>query len=180
MCIFYRALHLRRESTSRVVPSHGQALGLHGLLKVVRWSLPLTIFHILWNMTSSFAMSFRQITCLPTGFIGYSKCVMGIIMCIYVFLKMQRDWEEVRVMVIRPGPIPTSSPCGNTIPADDLLTVSLPSGARSVKHMYKCLKGQSIQVSTLTFCHHLLILMLFFCSSVEHNERYFEELFLPI
>uniref|UniRef100_A0A8C1KS96 Laminin, beta 2 (laminin S) n=1 Tax=Cyprinus carpio TaxID=7962 RepID=A0A8C1KS96_CYPCA len=47
-------------------------------------------------------------------------------------LQMPRDWEEVRVMVIRPGPIPTSSPCGNTIPADDLLTVSLPSGARFV------------------------------------------------
>lgn len=57
--IFYRALRLRSESTSRAVPSCGQALGLHGLLKVVRWSSPLTTFHILWNMTSSFAMSFR-------------------------------------------------------------------------------------------------------------------------
>lgn len=47
-------------------------------------------------------------------------------------LQMPRDWEEVRVVVIRPGPIPTSSPCGNTIPADDLLTVSLSSGARFV------------------------------------------------
>ncbi|XP_051947740.1 laminin subunit beta-2-like [Xyrauchen texanus] len=47
-------------------------------------------------------------------------------------LQMPRDWEEVRVMVVRPGPIPTSSPCGNTIPADDLQTISLPSGARFV------------------------------------------------
>uniref|UniRef100_A0AAR2JQX6 Laminin, beta 2 (laminin S) n=1 Tax=Pygocentrus nattereri TaxID=42514 RepID=A0AAR2JQX6_PYGNA len=39
--------------------------------------------------------------------------------------QMPRDWEEVRIKVVRPGPIPTSSPCGNTIPADDLLTVSL-------------------------------------------------------
>ncbi|KAI4871644.1 hypothetical protein NFI96_018573, partial [Prochilodus magdalenae] len=44
--------------------------------------------------------------------------------------QMPRDWEQVRVTVVRPGPIPTSSPCGNTIPADDLLTVSLPSGSR--------------------------------------------------
>ncbi|XP_031421826.1 laminin subunit beta-2 isoform X1 [Clupea harengus] len=45
-------------------------------------------------------------------------------------LQLPRDWEEVRVTVVRPGPIPTSSPCGNTIPADDLLTVSLPAGSR--------------------------------------------------
>ncbi|XP_078517952.1 laminin subunit beta-2 isoform X1 [Lissotriton helveticus] len=41
-------------------------------------------------------------------------------------------WEEVKVSIKRPGPIPTSSPCGNTIPADDLMTVSLPPGARFV------------------------------------------------
>ncbi|XP_062396598.1 laminin subunit beta-2 isoform X1 [Sardina pilchardus] len=45
-------------------------------------------------------------------------------------LQLPRDWEEVRVTVVRPGPIPTSSPCGNTIPADDLLTASLPAGSR--------------------------------------------------
>ncbi|XP_028979855.2 laminin subunit beta-2 isoform X1 [Esox lucius] len=44
--------------------------------------------------------------------------------------QMPRDWQEVRVTIVRPGPIPTSSPCGNTIPADDLLTVSLPAGSR--------------------------------------------------
>uniref|UniRef100_A0A4W4EVQ4 Laminin, beta 2 (laminin S) n=1 Tax=Electrophorus electricus TaxID=8005 RepID=A0A4W4EVQ4_ELEEL len=44
--------------------------------------------------------------------------------------QMPLDWEEVRVTVVRPGPIPTSSPCGNTIPSDDLLTISLPSGSR--------------------------------------------------
>ncbi|XP_055788480.1 laminin subunit beta-2-like [Salvelinus fontinalis] len=46
--------------------------------------------------------------------------------------QMPRDLEEVRVTIIRPGPIPTSSPCGNTIPADDMLTVSLPAGSRFV------------------------------------------------
>uniref|UniRef100_A0A665X2H1 Laminin subunit beta-2-like n=1 Tax=Echeneis naucrates TaxID=173247 RepID=A0A665X2H1_ECHNA len=46
--------------------------------------------------------------------------------------QMPRDWEEVRITVVRPGPIPTSSPCGNTIPNDDRLTVSLPAGVRFV------------------------------------------------
>ncbi|XP_048872334.1 laminin subunit beta-2 isoform X1 [Brienomyrus brachyistius] len=46
--------------------------------------------------------------------------------------QMLHDWEEVHVSVVRPGPIPTSSPCGNTIPADDLLTVSLPIVSRFV------------------------------------------------
>uniref|UniRef100_A0A3Q3K397 Laminin, beta 2 (laminin S) n=1 Tax=Monopterus albus TaxID=43700 RepID=A0A3Q3K397_MONAL len=54
---------------------------------------------------------------------------------------MPRDWEEVRITVIRPGPIPTSSPCGNTIPDDDRLTVSLPAGARfAVPHQPVCLE----------------------------------------
>uniref|UniRef100_A0AAQ4RGT9 Laminin, beta 2 (laminin S) n=1 Tax=Gasterosteus aculeatus aculeatus TaxID=481459 RepID=A0AAQ4RGT9_GASAC len=46
--------------------------------------------------------------------------------------QMPRDWEDVQITVIRPGPIPTSSPCGNTIPDDDRLTVSLPAAARFV------------------------------------------------
>uniref|UniRef100_A0A3P9JZ19 Laminin, beta 2 (laminin S) n=1 Tax=Oryzias latipes TaxID=8090 RepID=A0A3P9JZ19_ORYLA len=46
--------------------------------------------------------------------------------------QMPRDWEEVQISVIRPGPIPTSSPCGNTIPDDDRLLVSLPAGVRFV------------------------------------------------
>ncbi|KAH0630316.1 hypothetical protein JD844_013235 [Phrynosoma platyrhinos] len=41
-------------------------------------------------------------------------------------------WEEVKVFVVRPGPIPTSSPCGNTIPADDLMSTSLPATSRYV------------------------------------------------
>uniref|UniRef100_A0AAV2M1N9 ubiquitinyl hydrolase 1 n=1 Tax=Knipowitschia caucasica TaxID=637954 RepID=A0AAV2M1N9_KNICA len=44
--------------------------------------------------------------------------------------QMPRDWEEVRVTVVRPGSIPTSSPCGNTIPDDDRLLLSLPATAR--------------------------------------------------
>nr|XP_060622490.1 laminin subunit beta-2 [Anolis sagrei ordinatus] len=39
---------------------------------------------------------------------------------------------EVKVSVIRPGPIPTSSPCGNTIPADDVMSASLPPASRHV------------------------------------------------
>ncbi|XP_051874089.1 LOW QUALITY PROTEIN: laminin subunit beta-2 [Pristis pectinata] len=42
------------------------------------------------------------------------------------------EWEKVSISIGRPGPIPTSSPCGNTIPADDLLVTSLPSGFRYV------------------------------------------------
>ncbi|NXJ62559.1 LAMB2 protein, partial [Rostratula benghalensis] len=41
-------------------------------------------------------------------------------------------WQEVRVRVLRPSPVSASSPCGNTIPADDQLSTSLPSGARYV------------------------------------------------
>uniref|UniRef100_A0A8C4QXA4 Laminin, beta 2 (laminin S) n=1 Tax=Eptatretus burgeri TaxID=7764 RepID=A0A8C4QXA4_EPTBU len=41
-------------------------------------------------------------------------------------------WEEMVVSVSRPRGIPTHSPCGNTIPADDVLTVSLPPGSRYV------------------------------------------------
>lgn len=57
-----------------------------------------------------------------------------------VSMQMPQDWEEVQVTVIRPGPIPTSSPCGNTIPDDDRLIVSLPAAARSVTHTfaYRC------------------------------------------
>ncbi|KAM4721279.1 laminin subunit beta-2 isoform 2-T2 [Rhinophrynus dorsalis] len=46
--------------------------------------------------------------------------------------KLPDKWEQVTISVIRPGPIPTSSPCGNTIPADDLIAASLPSGSRHV------------------------------------------------
>ncbi|XP_009890851.1 PREDICTED: laminin subunit beta-2-like [Charadrius vociferus] len=41
-------------------------------------------------------------------------------------------WQEVRVRVVVPSPVSASSPCGNTIPADDQLSTSLPSGARYV------------------------------------------------
>ncbi|KAM8799629.1 laminin subunit beta-2 [Eudromia elegans] len=41
-------------------------------------------------------------------------------------------WREVRLRVLRPGPVSASSPCGNTIPADDQLSSSLPAGARYV------------------------------------------------
>ncbi|KAM4651236.1 laminin subunit beta-2 [Discoglossus pictus] len=46
--------------------------------------------------------------------------------------KLSGRWEQVKISVIRPGPIPSSSICGNTIPADDLLTASLPPGSRHV------------------------------------------------
>ncbi|XP_067854444.1 laminin subunit beta-2 isoform X2 [Heptranchias perlo] len=42
------------------------------------------------------------------------------------------EWEKVSVTIVRPGTIATSSPCGNTIPSDDLLVTTLPSGFRYV------------------------------------------------
>uniref|UniRef100_A0A673CGK1 Laminin subunit beta-2-like n=2 Tax=Sphaeramia orbicularis TaxID=375764 RepID=A0A673CGK1_9TELE len=55
--------------------------------------------------------------------------------------QMPRDWEEVRITVVRPGPIPTSSPCGNTIPDDDRLTIAFPAGAR---YLSVCLSVPSV------------------------------------
>lgn len=56
---------------------------------------------------------------------------------------MPRDWEQVRITLIRPGPIPTSSPCGNTIPDDDRFIVSLPAAARSVAQTHYTWNSQS-------------------------------------
>uniref|UniRef100_A0A452I4U3 Laminin subunit beta-1 n=1 Tax=Gopherus agassizii TaxID=38772 RepID=A0A452I4U3_9SAUR len=41
-------------------------------------------------------------------------------------------WEKVVITVSRPGKIPTSSRCGNTVPDDDNQTVSLSPGSRYV------------------------------------------------
>ncbi|XP_078470535.1 laminin subunit beta-2-like isoform X1 [Lampetra planeri] len=46
--------------------------------------------------------------------------------------QLPEEWEVVLVTVLRPSDIPTHSPCGNTIPADDHLAVSLPPGSRYV------------------------------------------------
>ncbi|XP_071984936.1 laminin subunit beta-2 isoform X3 [Engystomops pustulosus] len=45
--------------------------------------------------------------------------------------KLPERWQQVKISIIRPGPIPSSSPCGNTIPSDDLMTTSLPTTTRS-------------------------------------------------
>ncbi|XP_071818191.1 laminin subunit beta-1-like isoform X1 [Apostichopus japonicus] len=49
-------------------------------------------------------------------------------------------WDDVRVTVNRPGTIPTSSRCGNTIPQDDLMMASLPSNRRYVNISSVCLE----------------------------------------
>ncbi|XP_053572558.1 laminin subunit beta-1 [Bombina bombina] len=46
--------------------------------------------------------------------------------------QLPEQWEEAVVTVVRPGKIPTSSRCGNTIPNDDNQLVSLPPGSRYV------------------------------------------------
>ncbi|XP_066554307.1 laminin subunit beta-2 isoform X2 [Amia ocellicauda] len=69
--------------------------------------------------------------------------------------QLPAEWEEVRVTVVRPGPIPTSSPCGNTIPADDLLSVSLPPGARYVVLPQPvCLERRVSYTLRLEFSHY--------------------------
>uniref|UniRef100_A0A452I4K7 Laminin subunit beta-1 n=1 Tax=Gopherus agassizii TaxID=38772 RepID=A0A452I4K7_9SAUR len=47
-------------------------------------------------------------------------------------------WEKVVITVSRPGKIPTSSRCGNTVPDDDNQTVSLSPGSRSLVLMPYC------------------------------------------
>ncbi|XP_061418868.1 LOW QUALITY PROTEIN: laminin subunit beta-2-like [Lethenteron reissneri] len=46
--------------------------------------------------------------------------------------QLPEEWEEVVVTVERPGAIAASSTCGNTIPSDDLVSVTLPPGSRYV------------------------------------------------
>ncbi|XP_075687829.1 laminin subunit beta-2-like isoform X2 [Rhinoderma darwinii] len=46
--------------------------------------------------------------------------------------KFPERWQQVKITIVRPGPIPSSSPCGNTIPSDDLMTTSLPTTSRHV------------------------------------------------
>lgn len=42
-----------------------------------------------------------------------------------------RTWDDVRVVVERPGPIDNNDRCANTIPQDDRKQVSLPAGGRT-------------------------------------------------
>ncbi|XP_073475778.1 laminin subunit beta-1 [Aquarana catesbeiana] len=46
--------------------------------------------------------------------------------------QLPEQWEEAVLTVIRPGKIPTSSRCGNTIPSDDNQSVALPPGSRYI------------------------------------------------
>lgn len=48
------------------------------------------------------------------------------------FLQLPDYWEKAVITVQRPGKIPTSSRCGNTVPDDDNQVVSLSPGSRSV------------------------------------------------
>ncbi|XP_055926474.1 laminin subunit beta-1-like [Argiope bruennichi] len=65
------------------------------------------------------------------------------------------QWEEARVIIERPGPVEMNGPCANTIPQDDIKTVSLPSGQRyAVVYPPACLeKGKSYKVR-LEFKHY--------------------------
>ena len=52
-----------------------------------------------------------------------------------VFIQLPESWQYIQIEIERPnrGNIPTSSPCGNTMPADDTWIVSLP-GPPSTHH----------------------------------------------
>ena len=41
---------------------------------------------------------------------------------------MDERWDDVRVTVIRPGPVDQRGPCANSIPQDDFKVSSLPRG----------------------------------------------------
>ncbi|XP_022099297.1 laminin subunit beta-1-like [Acanthaster planci] len=61
-------------------------------------------------------------------------------------------WEDVRISLTRPGEIPTQSICGNTIPQDDLLATSLPSGNRySLLSSTFCLEKGKMYIINVDF-----------------------------
>lgn len=65
------------------------------------------------------------------------------------------QWEEVSVVVERPGPVDPTGACGNTIPQDDIKTVSLPSGQRfAVVYPPACLEKGNNYVIRLEFKHY--------------------------
>ena len=41
---------------------------------------------------------------------------------------MRERWDDVRVKVIRPGPVDQRGVCANSIPQEDLKATSLPQG----------------------------------------------------
>uniref|UniRef100_A0A669EIH6 Laminin, beta 2 (laminin S) n=1 Tax=Oreochromis niloticus TaxID=8128 RepID=A0A669EIH6_ORENI len=128
-----RAVWWRSGSISLADPPCGQVLGFPGYLKVEHWSSVLVTFPTPWNMICSSAMRRRYMRLFMYRVMYHHKMkgVRKYMLTMHnVSMQMPRDWEEVQVTVIRPGPIPTSSPCGNTIPDDDRLIVSLPAAAR--------------------------------------------------
>ncbi|XP_033106488.1 laminin subunit beta-1-like [Anneissia japonica] len=44
--------------------------------------------------------------------------------------QLQANWENIRITLVRPRPVDTSSICGNTIPSEDQLAISLSSTNR--------------------------------------------------
>ncbi|XP_013782951.1 laminin subunit beta-1-like [Limulus polyphemus] len=64
-------------------------------------------------------------------------------------------WEEAKVLIKRPGPVDPTGLCANTIPQDDIKTVTLPSGERfAVVYPPACLeKGLDYKVH-IEFKHY--------------------------
>ena len=48
---------------------------------------------------------------------------------------MPHRWEDVRITIVRPGPVDQRGACANSIPQDDLKAFSLPSGTIYVRQL---------------------------------------------
>ena len=67
---------------------------------------------------------------------------------------MPHRWEDVRMTIIRPGPVDQRGACANSIPQDDLKAFSLPSGKITtlcpiLDHFCKGVMKERLKVSTL-------------------------------
>ena len=52
---------------------------------------------------------------------------------------MRERWDDVRVKVIRPGPVDQRGVCANSIPQEDLKATSLPQGKVSSSRVWDLL-----------------------------------------
>lgn len=58
------------------------------------------------------------------------RIILGTVSIFFSFFvnQMPDRWDDVRVKVIRPGPVDQRGVCANSIPQEDLKATSLPQG----------------------------------------------------
>lgn len=49
---------------------------------------------------------------------------------------MPDRWEDVRVLIDRPGPVDPQGPCANSIPQDGYKATSLPPGKKQIRELH--------------------------------------------